>query len=125
MLTSFACAGARAASAPGFEVRELLRQPLPEKSGTDIEVDYPAVDPRRTNIRAMSTPMCLRARLRNRTPQTFTQGQMWSELPNERNMVSKNASTTQPAKLLVFFIVPHRREIDYLAAILYPINSSL
>jgi quercetin dioxygenase-like cupin family protein len=22
-------------------VRELLRQPLPEKSGTDIEVDYP------------------------------------------------------------------------------------
>jgi quercetin dioxygenase-like cupin family protein len=44
-------------------------------------------------------------------PHTFTQGQMWSELPYQQHMVSKNASSTQPAKLLVFLIVPHTAQL--------------
>ncbi len=66
----------------------------------------------------MSTPTCWRARLCHNSETArltpFTQGQMWSELPNERHMVSKNASTTQPAKLLVFFIVPHGAKLTTL-----------
>jgi hypothetical protein len=36
---------------------------------------------------------------------------MWSELPDEHHMVSRNASTTAPAKLLVFFIAPHGQKL--------------
>jgi hypothetical protein len=60
-----ACGSARGASAPAAEVRELLRQPFPEKPGTDVvtlEVIYPQVAPRRhMNIQDMFTCMCLLA----------------------------------------------------------------
>jgi len=122
MLISFACAAARAASAPGAEVRELFRQPFPEKPGTDVvtvEVDYPpdgSTPPHEHPgyVYAYVLAGAVVSQLGDGPPQTFTQGQMWSELPNERHMVSKNASTTQPAKLLVFFIVPHGAELTTL-----------
>jgi quercetin dioxygenase-like cupin family protein len=37
-------------------------------------------------------------------PATYHQGQMFYEAPNLVHAVSRNASTTQPAKLLVFFV---------------------
>lgn len=39
-------------------------------------------------------------------PHTYAEGQMWSETPHQHHTVSKNASATEPAKLLVFFIAP-------------------
>jgi len=118
MLVFFAGTVARAAAVPGAEVRELLRQPFPEKAGTDvvtIEVDYPpgGTTPPHEHpgyVYAYVLAGAVVSQVGNAPPQTFTQGQMWSELPHQRH-VSKNASSTQPAKFLVFFIVPHRAKL--------------
>ncbi len=32
---------------------------------------------------------------------------MWSERPGQHHIISRNASSTEPASLLVFFIIPH------------------
>lgn len=37
-------------------------------------------------------------------PMTYTKGQSWYELPKKPHLVSKNASQTEPAKLLVFLL---------------------
>ena len=37
-------------------------------------------------------------------PMTYTKGQSWYELPRKPHLVSKNASQTEPAKLLVFLL---------------------
>jgi hypothetical protein len=36
---------------------------------------------------------------------------MWTEQPHDHHMISKNASSTEPAKLLVFMIAPHGAEL--------------
>ena len=37
-------------------------------------------------------------------PMTYTKGQSWYESPKKPHVVSKNASKTEPAKLLVFLL---------------------
>ena len=37
-------------------------------------------------------------------PMTYTKGQSWYELPKNPHLVSRNASQTEPAKLLVFLL---------------------
>jgi len=37
-------------------------------------------------------------------PITYTRGQSWYESPKNPHVVSKNASKTEPAKLLVFLL---------------------
>ena len=38
------------------------------------------------------------------SPMTYTKGQSWYESPKKPHVVSKNASKTEPAKLLVFLL---------------------
>jgi quercetin dioxygenase-like cupin family protein len=45
--------------------------------------------------------------LGNGPPKTYTEGQSWSEQPLQEHRVSKNASQTAQAKLLVLLVVPH------------------
>jgi quercetin dioxygenase-like cupin family protein len=40
-------------------------------------------------------------------PRTYTEGQPLSEQPMQEHRISRNASQTAPAELLVFFVVPH------------------
>jgi hypothetical protein len=55
------------------------------------------------------------SQLDDQPPQSYATGQMWSEAPHQRHMVSKNASATAPAKLLVFMIAPHGQKLtDFL-----------
>ena len=51
------------------------------------------------------------SQLDDQSQQTFSAGQMWSELPHQHHMVSRNGSATAPAKLLVFFITPHGEQL--------------
>jgi quercetin dioxygenase-like cupin family protein len=37
-------------------------------------------------------------------PMTYRKGQSWYEFPQKPHVVSKNASKTEPAKLLVFLL---------------------
>ena len=42
--------------------------------------------------------------LEGEQPMTYTKGQSWHEPPKKPHLVSKNASQTEPAKLLVFLL---------------------
>ena len=100
-------------------VYELMRQPLADKPGTDvvvITVDYPPEGTTPPHEHPGYTYAYVPGGQRGisagrSTVATFSAGQMWSELPHEHHMVSRNASTTAPAKLLVFFIAPHGQKL--------------
>lgn len=44
------------------------------------------------------------SQLKGEAPRTFRKGDMWYEAPGTVHLVSRNASKTHPAKLLVFFV---------------------
>lgn len=44
------------------------------------------------------------SQLDNEQPTTYTQGQFWHERPKQSHLVSRNASATDPAQLLVFLL---------------------
>jgi quercetin dioxygenase-like cupin family protein len=44
------------------------------------------------------------SQLEGEKPTTYTKGQSWYEPPKKPHLVSKNASATEPAKLLVFLL---------------------
>ena len=44
------------------------------------------------------------SQLEGEKPITYTKGQSWYEPPKKAHVVSKNASSTEPAKLLVFLL---------------------
>jgi quercetin dioxygenase-like cupin family protein len=107
-------------------VEELFRAPLPDTPGTDvaiIRVDYqpgaatpPHEHPAFTYAYVLSGAVV--SQLEGAGPKTYRQGQMWTELPWQHHLISRNASSTEPASLLVFFIIPHR------APLTIPISSS-
>ena len=111
------CAGSPGASAG--VVHELMRQPLADKPGTDvvvITVDYPpggATPPHEHSgyTYAYVLEGTVVSQLDDQPQQTFSAGQMWSELPHQHHMVSRNGSATAPARLLVFFITPHGEKL--------------
>lgn len=113
MLLPFAAS--RAADSSAGIVHEISRQPLPEKAGMDvvvIKVTYPP---------GGSTPAhkhpgftyayvlkgAVTSALGKESPKTYTEGQYWSEQPMQLHRISRNASETAPAELLVFFVIPH------------------
>ena len=96
-----------------------MRHPLADQPGTDvvvITVDYPpggTTPPHETpgHTYAYVLEGSVVSQLDDQPLQTFSAGQMWSELPHEHHMVSRNASSTAAAKLLVFFIAPHGQKL--------------
>lgn len=96
-------------------VHFLSQKPLTGQLGTDITVltvDYPpggSTPPHEHpgTTYAYVLEGAIISRIGNGQPQTFTKGQMWTEQPHDRHMESKNASATEPAKLLVFMIAAH------------------
>jgi quercetin dioxygenase-like cupin family protein len=94
---------------------ELVHQPLSDQPGTDIvvaTVDYPpagATPPHEHpgHTYAYVLEGAVISQLDEQLPRTYATGQMWSESPHQHHMISKNASATSPARLLVFFVVPH------------------
>ena len=102
-----------------------MTQPLADQPGTDITVltvDYPPSGstpphehPGHTYAYVLEGAVV--SQLDDQPQQTYTTGQMWSEAPHQHHMVSKNASATAQAKLLVFMIAPHGQKLtDLLTA---------
>ena len=119
--------GANAQTAPASAgvVHVLMVQSLADQPGTDVTVltvDYPPggstpphEHPGHTYAYVLEGAVV--SQLDDQPPQTFTTGQMWSEAPHQHHMVSKNASATAPAKLLVFMIAPHGQKLtEFLSA---------
>lgn len=97
----------------------LMTESLADQSGADVTVltvDYPPngstpahEHPGHTYAYVLEGAVV--SQLDDQPPQTYTTGQMWSEAPHQHHMVSKNASATASAKLLVFMIAPHGQNL--------------
>jgi quercetin dioxygenase-like cupin family protein len=112
---------AHAQSAPDSAgvVHVLMTEALNDQPGADVTVltvDYPpgGVTPPHEHpghTYAYVLEGAVVSQLDDQPPQTFSTGQMWSESPHQHHMVSKNASRTAPAKLLVVMIAPHGQKL--------------
>jgi quercetin dioxygenase-like cupin family protein len=93
-------------------VSVLMKQPLADMAGkvaTVLTVDYapgaasgPHVHP--GSVFAYVLEGTVVTQLEGEQPMTYTKGQSWYESPKQPHMVSKNASVTEPAKLLVVLL---------------------
>jgi len=114
-------ARASAASSPASagDIHILSQQPLAGQTGTDVTiltVDYPpgGSTPRHQHpgtTYAYVLQGAVVSQVNGGPAQTFTTGQMWTEQPHDHHMIAKNASSTEPAKLLVFMIAPHAAQL--------------
>jgi len=93
-------------------VSVLLKERLADmagKEGTVITVDYApgaASDQHfhPGSVFAYALEGAVVSQLGGQAPVTYTKGQSWYESPKIPHVVSKNASKTEPAKLLVFLL---------------------
>lgn len=98
--------------APQASVTSLASKDLPEFPGKEvlmITVDYPpgSVDPiHRHNAHAFIYVLegSIIMQVKGGKEVTLTPGQTFYEGPNDIHVVGKNASSTKPAKFVVFFI---------------------
>jgi quercetin dioxygenase-like cupin family protein len=117
VLTGAALAGAalvlgQTAVLAGDTASVLIKQSLPDMAGkvaTVLTVDYtpgavsdPHVHP--GSVFAYVVEGAVVSQLEGEQPVTYTKGQSWYEPPKKPHLVSKNASQTEPAKLLVFLL---------------------
>jgi quercetin dioxygenase-like cupin family protein len=93
-------------------VSVLMKQSLADMAGkvaTVLTVDYvpgaasgPHVHPGSVFVYVLEGAVV--SQLEGDEPITYTKGQSWYESPKKPHIVSKNASKTEPAKLLVFLL---------------------
>ena len=93
-------------------VSVLMKQPLADMAGkeaTVLTVDYapgavsdPHVHP--GSVFAYVLEGTVVTQLEGEQPMTYTKGQSWYESPKKPHVMSRNASATEPAKLLVFLL---------------------
>jgi len=112
-------ASAASSSASAGVIQVLSERPLAGQAGTDVTiltVDYPPggstpphEHPGTTYAYVLQGAVV--SKVNDGPAQTFTKGQMWTEQPHDHHMISKNASSTEPAKLLVLMIAPHGAEL--------------
>ncbi len=112
-LTLTVSAAAIAHEGPSEKVTVLQDQMLknvPGKKALMIEVDY---EPGQSSIahKHEGTAMAyvisgeIISQVKGEQPVTYKAGQYWYEPAGSEHLVSKNASATQPAKLLVFMVL--------------------
>jgi len=108
-----------ASKAPQASVTPLTSKDLPEFAGKEvlmITVDYPpgSVDPiHRHNAHAFIYVLegSIIMQVKGGKEVTVTPGQTFYEGPNDIHVVGRNASSTKPAKFVVFFIKDKGAEV--------------
>jgi quercetin dioxygenase-like cupin family protein len=115
ILMPLAVGPAESADSSAGVVHQISRQPLPQKPGMDvvvITVTYPPggstpahKHPGFTYAYVLKGTVI--SALDQKPAMTYTEGESWSEQPMQEHRISRNASQTAPAELLVFFVVPH------------------
>jgi quercetin dioxygenase-like cupin family protein len=91
-------------------LQDQLLKNVPGKKALMIEVDY---EPGQSSIahKHEGTAMAyvlsgeIISQVKGEQPVTYKAGQYWYEPAGSEHLVSKNASATQPAKLLVFMVL--------------------
>ena len=115
-IASVACAlpaQSALAAPPPPDVKEIMSKPLtdiPGKEGLMLMVTYPpggADEIHRHNAHAFVYVLegAIVMQLRGGEPVTVKAGETFYEGPNDIHVVGRNASSTKPAKFLVFFVI--------------------
>ncbi len=101
------------AAAPPPQAKVLLQQDLPNAEGktfTSQIVDFPpaaTAAPHRHGqafVYAYVLQGAVRSQVDDTPATTYQQGEYWFEQPGAHHVVAANASTTEPAKLLVVYV---------------------
>lgn len=114
MLTALG-ALATSASSPPETVRPAFNQPLPNVAGKSliaVIVDYPPGGASKPHRHARSSFIMayvlsghIRSAINGEPARVYGPGDSWSERPGDHHVMSANASSTEPAKLLAVFVV--------------------
>ena len=123
-VVSLTAASAQDASADKRKVTLVYDQVLPNVPGKSIRgvlVQYGPGDsspahthPSSAFIYATVLEGAIRSQVNDGPVTTYRAGESWSENPGDRHLVSANASTTEPARLLAVFVVDtSEKEIVY------------
>lgn len=101
--------------APGAKVSVVFDQELPNVPGKSMRavlVEYaPGAGspshrhPTSAFIYARVLEGAIRSKVNDGAERTYQAGESWTERPGDHHQVSKNASATEPAKLLAIFVV--------------------
>jgi len=101
--------------APGAKVSVVFDRELPNVPGKSMRavlVEYaPGAGspshrhPTSAFIYARVLEGAIRSKVNDEPERTYQTGESWTEKPGDHHQVSKNASTTEPAKLLAIFVV--------------------
>ncbi|MGH7905837.1 MAG: cupin domain-containing protein [Candidatus Binataceae bacterium] len=109
--------GKVAASMPGggkgVKVTELMRKDIPDMKGKQVSVVTVTYAPGASSsphrhpgsVFAYVLEGAVVSQVEPGKPTTYTQGQMWYELPMHLHRISRNASTTEQARILAFLIM--------------------
>ncbi|HTW86531.1 MAG TPA: cupin domain-containing protein [Candidatus Binataceae bacterium] len=97
----------------GVTVTELIHHALPDAPGHEVvvvEVEYAPGAASTAHRHPGSTfayvlEGSIESQVEPGKPVTYTAGQMWYELPLHVHRISRNASNSQPAKLLAFLVM--------------------
>jgi quercetin dioxygenase-like cupin family protein len=109
--------------APGAKVSVVFDQELPNVPGKSMRavlVEYAPGGgspshrhPTSAFIYARVLEGAIRSKVNDESERTYRTGESWTERPGDHHQVSKNASATEPAKLLAVFVMDtHERSSD-------------
>ena len=112
MVLLFLCQTTAALGAPPPEVRQLMSKDLPESPGREVlmlKVEYPpgGSDPiHRHNAHALLYVLegSIVMQVKGGKEVTLTAGQTFYEGPADVHVVGRNASSTRPARFVVFLV---------------------
>jgi quercetin dioxygenase-like cupin family protein len=107
------CSAVQAHDAAEEKVRPVMRQAIPEAAGKYVLIATVTYKPGQASephqhpgsIFAYVLEGHVVSQLEGAPAKTYGPGDSWYESPGAHHLVSRNASKTQPAKLLVFAIV--------------------
>ena len=100
---------------PGHIVKPNFEQAIPNLAGKSlvaVEVEYPPggasvphVHAKSASIYAYVVSGAVESKVNDGEVRVYRAGESWSEPPGASHPVSRNASKTEPAKLLAIFVV--------------------
>lgn len=101
------------------KVQPLMKQPVSDAPGKNIMIATVTLAPGQSaaphlhpgSIFAYVLEGSVVSQLEGQPPRTYAQGETWYEAPRVHHLVTRNASTTQPARLLVWAIVGDKEPI--------------
>jgi quercetin dioxygenase-like cupin family protein len=107
------CSAAHAHEAAEEKVQPVMRQAIPEAAGKNVLIATVTYKPGQASAPHMHPGSIFAyvleghvvSQLEGAPPKTYGPGDSWYEAPGAHHLVSRNASKTRPAKLLVFAIV--------------------